>query len=122
MYRDNELTIEEEDDIINMVAQKIQEQGLEMYATFMIESVKPLSFIGANMGRAFFAPIMPALNNNTAILGENFLQVLEKRENADKLLKAIDKLTKEAEEKKRIETAKNADGKTPTKKWWQRFF
>jgi len=122
LYRDNELTIEEEDEMINMIAQKIQEQGLDMYATFIIESVKPLSFIGANMGRAFFAPIMPALNNSTAIIGENFLKLIEKRENADKLLKAIEKLSKEAEEKKKIEKAKNADGKTPTKKWWQRFF
>jgi len=122
LYRDNELTIEEEDEIINMIAQKIHEQGLEMYATFMVESVKPLSFIGANMGRAFFAPIMPALNTNTAIIGENFLKVIEKRENADKLLKAIEKLSKEAKERMKIEKEKNEDGKTPTKKWWQRFF
>ena len=120
MYRDIELSIEEEDELIDMIAQKIHENGLDMYAVFMIETIKPLSFIGANMGRAMFAPFVPALSNTAGITTKKFFQVLEKRGNADKLIKAIDKLTKEEKERKKLEKAKKTDGEEPNKKWWQR--
>ncbi len=122
MFKEIHLTPEEEEAYIEMFAKNIHKQGLENFAIIMIESFKPMSFIGANMGRLLFSPFLPAINNNAAIGGEKLFQLLEKRENADKLLKAIEKLSKEAEEKKKIEKAKNADGKTATKKWWQRFF
>ena len=120
MYRDVEVTSEEEDEMINMIAQKIQEHGLDMYAVFMIESIKPLSFIGANMGRVLFAPLIPALSNSAGITGEKIFQVLENRDNVDKLLDAIEKLTKEEKERKKIEKAKKLEGEKPPKKWWQR--
>ena len=122
LYRDVDINPEEEEELINMIAQKIQEQGLEMYATFIIESIKPLSFIGANMGRAFFAPVFPALSASAGITGEKLFQIVEKRGNADKLIKAIKKLTKEEKARKKIEKGKKIDGKKTDKKWWHCFF
>ena len=122
LYRDVDLTPDEENEIINKIAKKIQEQGLDMYATFMIESIKPLSFIGANMGRAFFAPVFPALSASAGITGEKLFQIVEKRDNADKLIKAIEKLTKEEKARKKIEKGKKIDGKKTDNKWWHCFF
>ena len=121
MYRDVDVTSEEEDELIDLIAHKIQEHGLDMYAVFMIESIKPLSYIGVNMGRVLFAPLLPALSNNAGITGEKLFQILEKRDNVDKLLNAIEKLTKEEKERKKVEKAKKLEEKeTHNKKWWQR--
>ena len=122
LYRDVDITPEEEEELIDLIAQKIQEQGLDMYATFMIETIKPLSFIGANMIRVFFAPILPALSASAGITGEKLFQLLEKRDNVDKLLNAIEKLTKEENERKKIKKTIKNEGKENSKKWWQRIF
>lgn len=122
MVKDIHLTPEDEEAYIEMFAKNIHKHGLENIAIIMIESFKPMSFIGANMGRLFFSPFLPAINNNAAIGGEKLFQLLENTKNADKLLKAIDKISKESEEKKRIEKTKNLEEKDqePRKKWWKR--
>ena len=123
MYRDNELTIEEEDEIINMIAQKIQEHGLDIFAILIIEGLKPLSFIGANMGSLFVAPFLYISDEKAGHGVDKLFQIFENRDNVDKLLDAIEKMSKEDEERNKIEKAKKLEGKkTHNKKWWQRFF
>lgn len=121
MYWDIEVTSEDEDEMIGKVAQKVHEYGIDVAATFMIESVKPLSFMGAQMGRLFFSPFLPILGENVGISGEKFLQIFEKRDNVEKLIKAIEKLTQEEEERKKTEKAKMEEGGEPEKKGWRRF-
>jgi len=127
MYWDIEVTSEDEDEMISNIAQKIHEYGLDMAAIFMIESVKPLSYIGARMGRFFISPFLPAFGENLGISGEKFLQIFEKRENVEKLIKAVEELTQEEEEQKKAKKAKKLEekraetGEPPRKKGWRRF-
>jgi len=100
-----------------------------MAAILMIESVKPLSHIGSQMGRLFVSPFLPVLGENFGIGGEKFIQIFEKRDNVEKLIKAVEELTREEEEQKKTEKAEKLEkkraetetGETPNKKAWWRF-
>ena len=109
MYWKIEVTPEEEDEIIMNIAQKIHKHGLDVAAIFMIESVKPLSYIGTQMGRFFLSPFLPALGEDVGVSGEKLFQVFEKRDNVENLIKAVEKLKREEEMKK--EKAKEINGK-----------
>ena len=62
------------------------------------------------MGRFFVSPLLPVLGEDIGLSGEKFLQVFEKRENVEKLIKAVKELTQEEEEKKKAEKAKMEEG------------
>ena len=129
MYEDIEVTSEDEDEMIMMIAQKIHKHGLDVAAIFMIESVKPLSYIGTQMGRFFVSPFLPALGENIGISGEKFFQIFEKRDNVEKLIKAVEELTREEEKQKNVEKAKKLErrsartetGEASKNKGWRRF-
>jgi hypothetical protein len=129
LYWDVEVTSEDEDKMIQKIAATIHKYGMDTAAILMIESVKPLSFIGAQMGRFFVSPFLPALGEDLGISGEKFLQIFEKHENVEKLIKAVEELTREEEEQKKAEKAKKQEekraeiesGEAPEKKGWRRF-
>ena len=129
LYWDVEVTPEEQEEIIQKIAQTIHKYGMDVAAILMIESVRPLSFIGAQMGRLFLSPVLPAISEDVGISGEKLFQIMEKHENVDKLIQAIEKLTQEEEERKKAEKAKKqeekkakmVEGGEPEKKGWRRF-
>ena len=106
MYWDIEITSEDEEEMIGKIALKIHEYRLDVAAILMIESVKPLSYVGAQMGRIFISPFLPILGKNVGIIGEKFLQIFEKRDNVEKLIKAVAALSREEEQRKKTEKAK----------------
>lgn len=128
MYWDIEVTSEDEDEMIEKIAQKIHESGMNMAAILMIESFKPMSYIGAQMGRFFISPFLPVFGENIGIGGEKILQIFEKQENLEKLVKAVEALEQEEEERKKAEKAakrekkkaESGNGKTH-EKGWRRF-
>ena len=120
------MTPEDEEELIMKIAQNIHKYGLDMAAIFMIESVKPISYIGTQMGRLFISPFLPVLGENIGISGEKFLRVFEKRDNMERLIKAVEELSREEEEQKKAEKAKkleekNAETGEAPKKDWRRF-
>lgn len=50
MYWDLEITPEDEEEMIRNIAEKIHKYGMEVAAILFIESVRPLTYIGAQMG------------------------------------------------------------------------
>jgi hypothetical protein len=119
-----EVTSEDEDEMIKKVAQMIHKYGLDVPAILMIETFKPLSFVGANLGRFFVSPFLPTFGNNLGVRGEKFFEIFEKRENVEKLIKAVEDLTEEAKRKEEAEKIKRRSAGTEekeNKKWWQRF-
>jgi len=129
LYWDVEVTSEDEDEMIRKIAQKIHQSGLDMAAIIMIRSVKPLSYVGLQMGRLFISPFLPAFGENVGIDAEKFFQIFEKRENGEKLIKAVEEFAREEEEKKKTEKAKNLEkkismsetGEASKNKGWRRF-
>lgn len=129
MYWNIEVTPEDEDEMIRKIAHKIHEYGLDVAATLIIETIKPLSYMGAQMGRFFIFPFLPAFGENIGVSGEKIFQIFEKPENVEKLIKAVEDLKREEEELKKAEKAEKLEkksvgpetGETHNKKWWRRF-
>ncbi len=136
MYYDVEITPETEEEYIEKVAQKIHEYEMETAAILLLESSKPLVWVGGEMGRFFITPFIPIVSDKWGVTSEKFFLVFEKRENIERLLKRLeelaqmdeDKKRKEKEERKAAEKAKReaeaatAGGETPPeeKKGWRK--
>jgi hypothetical protein len=129
VYWDYEITPEEEEEMIKKVAEKIHQYGMEVAAILMVESLKPLTWVGSQMGRFFINPFLPAFGDEIGMTGEKFFQVFEKRENVEKLLVALEELAGEEQGKPKEEGGASSDEETPAteseetpkKKGWRRF-
>jgi len=126
LFWEIEVTPEDEEDMIKSAAEKIHKYGMEVAAILMLESIKPLTYIGGQMGRFFVSPFLPALGEKIGQSGEKFFTVFEKRENVEKLITLLEEMTKEEdkmkEELKKAKKAQEAEAEeTPQKKGWRRF-
>jgi ABC-type Zn2+ transport system substrate-binding protein/surface adhesin len=128
LFWDIEVTPEEEDELIGKVAEKIHQYGMEVAAILMLESVKPLTWVGSQMGRFFLSPFLPALGETVSMGGEKIFQVFEKHENVEKLIVKLEELANEEKEKPKAKAvdsealAKEAESEeAPKKKGWRRF-
>ncbi len=100
MSNDAEPTPEEEEQLIEYLAQKIHQYGMETPAIFFLESSKPLAWVGGEMGRAFITPFIPIISEEWGAKSEKFFIIFEKRANIEKLLKRVEELANEMDEKK----------------------
>ena len=91
MFSFDELTEEEETQIIEKIAETIKQYKMEGPAIILLETSKPVSFIGSQLGRVYLAPILPLLKEELGIPGEKILLVFEKRENIERLLQLVEK-------------------------------
>ena len=126
MYWNVKVTPEDEHDMIKKIAENIHKREMDFAAIIMFESIKPVSFIGAQMGRFFLSPFLYVFGDNIGIEGAKFFQIFENRDNLKKLIKAIEELRCEKEELNKAEERAQKNSKTETggthnKKWWHRF-
>lgn len=138
LYYDVEITPEIEAEYIEKVAQKIHEQEMETAAILLLESSKPLVWVGGEMGRFFITPFVPIISDKWGVTSEKFFLVFEKRDNIEKLLKRLEELAEEDDAKKRAEkearkkaaqektkeaeASPAAEGQPPTdKKGWRKY-
>jgi len=91
MFSDDSLSIEEEERLIEKVAQKIIEYGLETPATLYLESWKPAIYFGGQLIRFFFVRSFLPYKEKEA---DKLIAVFEKRSNVEKLLLRIKELKK----------------------------
>ena len=91
MFPIDELTEEEETEIIEKVAEKIHQHKMEAPSILLLETSKPLSFIASQLGRLYLATILPLLKEDLGVPAEKILVVFEKRENIERLLQLIEK-------------------------------
>lgn len=82
-FWNDELTLEEEDQLLDKLAEDIQKRKLEAPAIAFFELHKPLANVGGHLALAaspFLVPILGYKNVN------NYSRLLSKRENVEKLL------------------------------------
>jgi hypothetical protein len=107
----NALTPEQQE-IMNKIAQKVVRMQLTVPAILLLESVKPLNWIGSQ-AMVFFEPFVSAmLGDKTygflSVKDYNlFRQMMERRENTERLLQKIEELDAIQMEKEREEKRKN---------------
>jgi len=89
---------EKENQLIEVVAQKIVNSDFEGPVLTLLELVKPLVFIGGELAYFYLAVFLPLLENH----GYDFLDTFEKRENVEKLITRIEELNEKKEGEKKI--------------------
>ena len=118
----------EDQDLLNRIAEKIVQKQMSVPAILMLESFKPLNWIGSQM-MVFLDPFV------SAVVGEKsrFLftlkdynrlqQMMEKRENTERLLQKIEELDAIQYEKEREKKRKNkAEKKGKRGRFWRKLF
>lgn len=99
-----ELTPEEQEQMINKIANEVIKRRLEAVAIMFLESIKPISYVGSQLAMVFVGPFLAIFGD----LGINYIRFFEKRDNVEKLLRKIEEETKtrDEEEKKAKEESK----------------
>ena len=83
---------ESTESMIDKIAKKIVDAGLEAPAILTLETHKPLSWFGSQMGRVMIAPWFGVLGWNTMHKADAYMAIFEDRENVEKLIRRIEEL------------------------------
>jgi len=125
MFWDEEITQEEEDEIIEWIAREFYKYGLEPAGIMFLESLKPISRYGSSMGQIFISPMLPILGDNLMMKGDKAMRVLERDENVEKLIQrledmAVNGVDNEKETKEEPSNKEDGEVVTEEKKGWRR--
>lgn len=125
MFWDEEITQEEEDEIIEWIAREFYKYGLETAGIMFLESLKPISRYGSSMGQIFISPMLPILGDNLMMKGDKAMRVLERDENVEKLIQrledmAVNGVDNEKETKEEPSNKEDEEVVTEEKKGWRR--
>jgi hypothetical protein len=85
----SDVPVQRRDEILTKIAQKVVDLRLTPVAIVMLESGKPLSFVGSQM-MVFFQPIVTSLFPFRQY--DEFAALLEERSNVESLIQKIEKL------------------------------
>ena len=98
----------EPSELLDRFARKIVERRLATPAILFLESVKPLSFLG-NQTMVFFQPIVQSIFTFKSY--DDVMTLLEDRENVEHLLRRIEELEAEEQQKIRKEKRRRKEAK-----------
>jgi len=82
-------------EIIDKVAEKIVNSDMQGFAIFLLQTLKPVYFLGGELATFFLAPYLTLLDER----GFEFIDTFQKRENIDILLNRIEELEKSKDKK-----------------------
>ena len=126
MFWDEEITQEEEEEIIEWIAREFYKYGLETAGIMFLESLKPISRYGSSMGQIFISPMLPILGDNLMMKGDKAMRVFERDENVEKLIQrledmAVNGIEDEKETKEEPSNKEDEEVVTEKKKGWRRY-
>ena len=98
----------EQEVILDKIAKKVVHWRMTTPAILFLESVKPMNYLGSQM-MVFFEPFVQALFNVKEY--NEFIGIMEERENVERLLLKIEKFDAEVMEKEREEKKKRKEEK-----------
>lgn len=105
---------EEDEKLLDAVAERVVRMGMAVPAIFFLESTKPLSYIGSQ-ALVFLEPFVKSFLNLRSY--DRFVALLEDRKNIERLLRKIEDRDEQAredeKERKRREKEKKTAGPTP---------
>ena len=126
MFWDEEITPEDEDEIIEWVALQLYKYGMETAAIMFLESLKPISRYGSSMGQMFVSPLLPFLGDNVMMKGDKAMRVFEDTQNVERLIQrledlAVNGLDSEQEIKQEPESLENKEASEDENKGWRKY-
>lgn len=93
----SDISVERREEILTKIAQKVVDLKLTPVAIVMLESSKPLSFVGSQL-MVFFQPIITSLFPFHQY--DELAALLEERTNVESLIQTIERLEDEPRNKK----------------------
>ena len=84
---------------------------METIAILLLESSKPLVYIGGELGRFLITPFIPAISEDLGVKTEKLFRIFEQRPNVERLIKKIEAMLLEDEKKKKEEKQKKNENK-----------
>ncbi len=125
MFWDEEISVEEENEIIEKIAREFYKYGLETAGIMFLESLKPISRYGSSMGQMVLTPMLPFFGENVMMKGDKAFRIFEKDENIERLIQRLENLAVNGLPEPEIKTEHEAPEKDkPTsdeKKGWRRY-
>ena len=126
MFWDEEVTPEDEDEVIEWVAQQIYKYGMETAGIMFLESLKPISRYGSSMGQMFVSPLLPFLGDNIMVKGDKAMRIFEDTQNVERLIKrledlAVNGLESEQEIKQEPEYQEDKEALEEENKGWRKY-
>ncbi|NIM97654.1 MAG: hypothetical protein GTO24_06110 [candidate division Zixibacteria bacterium] len=110
---ENEPLTPRQEEILTKIAQKVVHWKMSVPAILFLESVKPLNYVGSQM-MAFFEPMFQAVFSWKDY--DEFRIMMEERGTVERLLRRIEQLDAEAQEK---EKSSKKERKLQRKKQWR---
>ena len=101
-----------QEEILDKLAHKVVRWRMTVPAILFLESVKPLNFVGSQM-LVFFEPFVQTFF--TVRDYNEFVRMMEERENVERLLQRIEKLDAEVLQKEKEEKRKRKEEKKARK-------
>lgn len=101
-----------QEEILDKLAHKVVQWRMTVPAILFLESVKPLNFVGSQM-LVFFEPFVQAVF--TVRDYNEFVRMMEERENVERLLQRIEKLDAEVLQREKEEKRKRKEEKRARK-------
>jgi len=83
---------ESTDGMIDKIAKRIVDAGMEAPAILTLETYKPLNWISSQMGRVMIAPWFGVLGWDAMHKADAYMAIFEDRENVEKLIRRIEEL------------------------------
>ena len=117
-------SMEEEDELVKKAYELIAKYEMEVPAVLLLESIKPLVWVGGGLARIALSPFMMLFWNE----GHAMIDTFEKRRNIERLIKMLEGRQKKEEAKKDEEpkggeeAVKEEEPPKAAKKGWRRFF
>jgi len=111
-----EASPDETKEIIEKIAKKVVTREMDFPAALFFGAIRPLSPIGGQLVRFFLAPWTPLLGD----LRYEYISVLEKPENLEKLINRINELAdqREEEKKRKKDEKRQAEKGKNTRRWY----
>ena len=107
-----DLTPERKEELIEKISTFIVGRGLDFQAVMILESIKPLSYIGTQLGTIYVGPFLPFLGG----YGNEAIGLLQDRENIEALIVRIEDLAYEYENRRKAKTLETAQKEIGKKK------
>ncbi|MCS7096922.1 MAG: hypothetical protein NZ926_00320 [Candidatus Methanomethylicia archaeon] len=98
-YVNLELSPERRKQLIDRIANEIVKRGLETPAIMFLETIKPLSFIGAEMAIFYLFPYIKAITTSQIV--DEITAIFHDRSAVEELIKRIEELVEIEKEKER---------------------
>lgn len=112
-----ETSKEDEEKFVKKAYELISKYEMEVPAVLLLESIKPLVWVGGGLLRIAVSPFLIFSWNE----GHAFIDTFEKRKNIEKLIKMLEEKQKKDNKNEDKTTKENKNSKV-AKKGWRKFF